>query len=136
MIHVQIRNPEFRIYSEIQISHSPYTLNHPLDLANPLGPSHIGITMGDPTGIGPEIIVKALSMEEPFQVCRPIVFGDREVLSRAIQMQNLSTTLEIIEKIPEDGYLPRENISLSLKPIRSRLLFVSDNRTERVERRW
>ena len=66
---------------------------------------HIGITMGDPTGIGPEIIVKALSMEEPFQACRPIVFGDQEVLSRAIEIQSLSTTLEITEKIPEDGYL-------------------------------
>jgi 4-hydroxythreonine-4-phosphate dehydrogenase len=61
--------------------------------------------MGDPTGIGPEIIVKALSRKEPFQACRPIVFGDREVLSRAIEIQNLSTTLEITEKIPEDGYL-------------------------------
>jgi len=68
----------------------------------------IGITMGDPTGIGPEIIVKALSMKEPFQACRPVVFGDREVLLRAIQMQNLSTTLEVIEKIPEDGYLPQK----------------------------
>ncbi len=68
----------------------------------------IGITMGDPTGIGPEIIVKALSMKEPFQACRPVVFGDREVLSRAIQMQNLATTLEVIEKIPEDGYLPQK----------------------------
>ena len=68
----------------------------------------IGITMGDPTGIGPEIIVKALSMKEPFQACRPIVFGDREVLSKAIQMQNLSTTLEIIDEIPEEGYLPQK----------------------------
>ncbi len=66
----------------------------------------IGITMGDPTGIGPEIIAKALSMEEPFQACRPIVFGDREVLLRAIRIQNLSVTIELIEKIPEDGYLP------------------------------
>jgi 4-hydroxythreonine-4-phosphate dehydrogenase len=68
----------------------------------------IGITMGDPTGIGPEIIVKALSMEEPFRACRPIVFGDREVLSRAIQIQSFSTTIEVIEKIPEDGYLPEK----------------------------
>jgi 4-hydroxythreonine-4-phosphate dehydrogenase len=66
----------------------------------------IGITMGDPTGIGPEIIVKALSMREPFEACRPIVFGDRDVLSRAIQIQNLSATLEVVEKIPEGGYLP------------------------------
>ncbi len=66
----------------------------------------IGITMGDPTGIGPEIIVKALSMEEPFQACRPIIFGDGEVLSRAIRIQNLSAAMEVIEKIPEAGYLP------------------------------
>jgi 4-hydroxythreonine-4-phosphate dehydrogenase len=68
----------------------------------------IGITMGDPTGIGPEIIVKALSTEEPFRACRPVVFGDREVLSRAIQIQNLSATLEVIDNIPQDGYLPRK----------------------------
>jgi 4-hydroxythreonine-4-phosphate dehydrogenase len=68
----------------------------------------IGITMGDPTGIGPEILVKALSMEEPFRACRPVVFGDREALSRAIQIQNLSTTLEAIDQIPRDGYLPQK----------------------------
>jgi 4-hydroxythreonine-4-phosphate dehydrogenase len=68
----------------------------------------IGITMGDPTGIGPEITVKALSMEEPFQACRPVVFGDRRVLSRAIQIQNLSTALEAVDQIPRDGYVPRK----------------------------
>jgi 4-hydroxythreonine-4-phosphate dehydrogenase len=68
----------------------------------------IGITMGDPTGIGPEILVKALSMEEPFRACRPVVFGDREVLSRAIQIQNLSATLEAIDRIPPDGYASRK----------------------------
>jgi 4-hydroxy-L-threonine phosphate dehydrogenase PdxA len=46
----------------------------------------IGITMGDPTGIGPEIIVKALSMEELFRVCRPIVFGDRGILLKTIEI--------------------------------------------------
>ena len=68
----------------------------------------IGITMGDPTGIGPEIIVKALSMEEPFQDCRPIVFGDHDVLLKTIKMQGLSTTVETFEKIPEEGYLPKK----------------------------
>ncbi len=77
----------------------------------------IGITMGDPTGIGPEIIVKALSMGEPFQACRPIVFGDREVLSRAIQIQKLSVTIEVIEKIPEDGYLPQKIFLLPLSQL-------------------
>ena len=66
----------------------------------------VGITMGDPTGIGSEIIVKALSMEEPFQACRPVVLGDRGVLEKSIKMLGLSATVEIFEKIPEDGYLP------------------------------
>ncbi len=68
----------------------------------------IGITMGDPTGIGPEIIVKALSMEEVFRACRPVVFGDREALSRAIRFQSLPATLEAIDRIPRDGFLPQK----------------------------
>jgi len=77
----------------------------------------IGITMGDPTGIAPEIIVKALSMEEAFQTCRPIVFGDQEVLLRTIQMQGLAATLEVIENIPEDGYLPGKIFLRSLSQL-------------------
>lgn len=68
----------------------------------------IGITMGDPTGIGPEIIVKALSLKGPFQFCRPVVFGDLEVLLGTIQRQNLSATVEIVEATPEDGYFPEK----------------------------
>jgi 4-hydroxythreonine-4-phosphate dehydrogenase len=74
----------------------------------------IGITMGDPTGIGPEIIVKALSAEEPFRVCRPVVFGDQGVLSRAARIQNLSVTLETVDRIPQDGYAPRRIFVLPL----------------------
>jgi 4-hydroxythreonine-4-phosphate dehydrogenase len=61
----------------------------------------IGITMGDPTGIGPEVIVKALSTQEPFKVCRPVLFGDRGVIRKTIGMLGLSTQVEAIEKIPE-----------------------------------
>lgn len=44
----------------------------------------IGVTMGDPSGIGPEIIVKAMSRQEVKNFCRPVVLGDRNVLSSAI----------------------------------------------------
>ena len=74
----------------------------------------IGITMGDPTGIGPEIIVKALSMQEPFQVCRPVIFGDQDVLLRAIRIQDLSASLELIDEIPVDGYQPGKIFLFSL----------------------
>jgi 4-hydroxythreonine-4-phosphate dehydrogenase len=45
----------------------------------------IAITMGDPAGIGPEIIVKALPREDISQVCRPFVVGDIGVLKAAAE---------------------------------------------------
>lgn len=41
----------------------------------------IGITMGDPSGVGPEIIIKALSDSSIYEVCRPVVLGDPGALS-------------------------------------------------------
>lgn len=43
----------------------------------------IGITMGDPAGIGPEIIVRVLARKEVFAFCRPLIFGDPHVLGEA-----------------------------------------------------
>ena len=82
----------------------------------------IGITMGDPTGIGPEIIVKALSVEEPFQTCRPVVFGDQGVLSKTIEMLGSATTVEVLKTIPEEGYFPRKIFLLPLSQLEIPLL--------------
>ncbi len=38
--------------------------------------------MGDPAGIGPEVIVKALSRREVVGICRPLVIGSLPVLQR------------------------------------------------------
>lgn len=43
----------------------------------------IGITMGDPAGIGPEIILKALSQEAIYRQAIPMVIGDGAILDRA-----------------------------------------------------
>ncbi|MCJ2037064.1 4-hydroxythreonine-4-phosphate dehydrogenase PdxA [Methylobacterium sp. J-068] len=43
----------------------------------------IAITMGDPAGIGPEIIMKALARAEVRTLCRPLVIGDAERLRQA-----------------------------------------------------
>ena len=42
----------------------------------------IGITIGDPAGIGPEIVLKALSHPAVKRLCRPVVFGNTLFLSR------------------------------------------------------
>ncbi len=38
----------------------------------------IGVTIGDPKGIGPEVVRKALSSSRILRLCHPIVFGDPE----------------------------------------------------------
>jgi 4-hydroxythreonine-4-phosphate dehydrogenase len=43
----------------------------------------LAITLGDPAGIGPEIVLKALLHEEIYARCRPLVIGDRRILARA-----------------------------------------------------
>lgn len=43
----------------------------------------IAVTMGDPAGIGPEIIIKALADPKIAQQCRPLILGDWGVLQRA-----------------------------------------------------
>ncbi len=57
----------------------------------------IGITMGDPSGIGPEIICKALLGAEVTSICKPIVLGDRGILAREAARLQLPCALEIIE---------------------------------------
>src|SRR5512139_582112 len=66
----------------------------------------VGITMGDPTGIGPEIIVKAFSRKDLFQSCRPLVLGDQDVLAKTLRMLGDGVALEVSEHVPAEGYRP------------------------------
>ncbi len=43
----------------------------------------IAITMGDPSGIGPEVIVKAFETGELYAMCRPVVVGSTQWMSQA-----------------------------------------------------
>ncbi len=41
----------------------------------------IAITLGDPAGIGPEVVLKSLKSQKIYDACRPLVIGDAQVLS-------------------------------------------------------
>ena len=79
----------------------------------------IAITMGDPCGIGPEIIIRALQNSAVHACCTPVVLGDRRVLQRAIEL--LGADLELItlpeaelpESIPAKSILLKELTSLA-----------------------
>lgn len=62
----------------------------------------IAITMGDPSGIGPEVVVKALANEDIYEKCIPIVIGDYEALKDAVQFSKLNLSLCEINA-PEDA---------------------------------
>ena len=42
----------------------------------------LGLTMGDPAGIGPEICLRALREPAVLKMCTPVLFGDVGVLER------------------------------------------------------
>ena len=61
----------------------------------------IVITMGDPCGVGPEIIVAALKNPAIFSNCIPFVIGDAAALQRGIEVCRSVLTLHKISA-PED----------------------------------
>lgn len=72
----------------------------------------IGITMGDPAGVGPEVICKALADMSPDERARVRVFGNRDVLQRAaaivgaeLDFSDRSNGISV-EHIPFDGEIP------------------------------
>ena len=64
----------------------------------------VGITMGDPAGVGPEVVVKALSRPEVREWCRPVVIGDAKRLALAARLAGKASDLDCIDLnlVPED----------------------------------
>ena len=50
----------------------------------------IAITMGDPCGIGPEVVVKALADPRVYDSCRPLVVGSYYAMERAVELSGAS----------------------------------------------
>jgi 4-hydroxythreonine-4-phosphate dehydrogenase len=64
----------------------------------------IGITMGDASGVGPEIIMKALNDPSVYQTCRPFVIGDAKILERANGIVNANLRVNRISAVSEAGF--------------------------------
>jgi len=71
----------------------------------------LALTMGDPVGVGPEIIALALADPSVYQVCRPLVLGDLPALDRARQELAPNLTLHPI-KDPSEGRYQAGTIDL------------------------
>jgi 4-phospho-D-threonate 3-dehydrogenase / 4-phospho-D-erythronate 3-dehydrogenase len=64
----------------------------------------IGITMGDPAGIGPEVVLKAVAEEEVRRACIPVIIGDAPLLAHTARTLDLQSGYDIVradEPFPE-----------------------------------
>jgi len=67
----------------------------------------LAITLGDPAGVGPEIIVKALRHDEVYSQCRPLVVGDRRILQRAAEwVGSGAPAFELVDRPAAGRYQP------------------------------
>jgi len=64
----------------------------------------VGITMGDPSGIGPEIVSKALGERDVYEICRPIVIGDAETMRAASGIVSGAPRIRSVEDVGEAGF--------------------------------
>ncbi len=64
----------------------------------------VAITMGDPAGVGPEIIMKALGRVEPYELCRPVVIGDANRLRAAGKIVGASIAVAAVADPSAAGF--------------------------------
>ena len=63
------------------------------DHSNGIPRPAIAITMGDPCGIGPEVVVKALADPRVYASCRPVVVGNVHAMETAARMTGLPLSI-------------------------------------------
>lgn len=62
----------------------------------------IAVTMGDPAGIGPEIVAKSVADKATYDVARCIVIGDKKVMEKAIRIVGADLKVNVVDS-PADG---------------------------------
>jgi 4-phospho-D-threonate 3-dehydrogenase / 4-phospho-D-erythronate 3-dehydrogenase len=61
--------------------------------------------MGDPAGIGPEVVLKAVAEEEVLRVCHPVIIGDAQLLAHTARTLDLTCGYDIVrrhERLPAE----------------------------------
>jgi len=72
----------------------------------------IAVTMGDPCGVGPEIVTSSLQDKKVWKVCMPVVVGQKEVLQEALRITNSKIKLIDFKHLDSDDYLRIINSNL------------------------
>ncbi len=57
----------------------------------------IAVTMGDPAGVGPEIVARAMAQREVREACDPVVVGDPRLMFRAMELVRAGLTIRTVQ---------------------------------------
>lgn len=68
----------------------------------------LALTMGDPAGVGPEVIVRALADATVYDECRPFVIGDAGILTEAIRLVGSPLTVAPAPNLDTAGRAPAQ----------------------------
>jgi len=69
-------------------------------------PPVLGVTMGDPAGVGPEIIVRAAAEPEVQRTTRPVVIGSASTLEEALALVGSPLRLHAVARVADCGWEP------------------------------
>ena len=72
----------------------------------------IGITMGDPASIGPELCLRLVSDPHLFDICRPLIIGDAAILERAKSFPGIPDVRIHSVSAPGDGLYSFGNLDV------------------------
>ena len=56
----------------------------------------VAITIGDPAGIGPEIVLRAVNSLKVQRICSPVVVGDKKIISKYFNLNKKSNKTEFV----------------------------------------
>lgn len=69
-----------------------------------MGKSFIAVPIGDPAGVGPEIVAKAVASKEVFDVANCVIVGDKTIMENAISIVGADLTIHEIQEPKEGDY--------------------------------
>ncbi len=77
----------------------------------------LAITLGDPAGVGPEVIVKALVNSRVHEACRPVVFGHPAMLKKAVTLVGGSQQVVELADLDQMANHPAESETILCLPV-------------------
>lgn len=66
--------------------------------------SIIGIPLGDPAGIGPEIAMYTWADESVWEVAKPFLIGDKYVVERALEVTKLPLKINVVQNVEDSKF--------------------------------